>query len=86
MNIIKLPVGGLVDPSEADKVEEVTVTSDILSWPLARIEKEVIYYNMTRFRGNTDKASKAMGISRTGLYKKIDRHGLKHLLTKVSER
>lgn len=67
--------------------ERTPDASDILAaWPdamarledmsLDQVEALLIRRAMTRFEGNVSKAAKTLGLSRSSLYRRLQRHGI----------
>jgi DNA-binding NtrC family response regulator len=57
-----------VEPAEADPVRE---TSN-----LEEAEKAIIRKTLSKFGGNISRASKELGLSRSALYRRLEKHGL----------
>ncbi len=59
---------GLVAPSESNSnIDEMT---------LDEVEKILIKKTLQRYEGNVSQAADALGLSRSALYRRLQRHGL----------
>lgn len=53
-----------------------TETTEIDSYNLDEVEKNIIKKVLTRYGGNISKAAKELGLTRTSLYRRLEKHGL----------
>ena len=44
--------------------------------PLRDVEGALVKRAMVRFKGNVSRAAKALGLSRSALYRRLERHGV----------
>ena len=44
--------------------------------PLREVEGALVRRAMNRFKGNVSRAAKALGLSRSALYRRLERHGV----------
>jgi transcriptional regulator of acetoin/glycerol metabolism len=45
---------------------------------LEEVESFLIQKTLARYHGNVSQAAQALGLSRSGLYRRLKRHGLSH--------
>ena len=67
-DVIRGPDLGLqIDHEGVEHLEDMTLDD---------VEKHLIRNALTRFQGNVSQAAKALGLSRSALYRRLERHGL----------
>ena len=67
-DVIRAPDLGLqIDHEGVEHLEDMTLDD---------VEKHLIRNALTRFQGNVSQAAKALGLSRSALYRRLERHGL----------
>jgi two-component system, NtrC family, response regulator HydG len=67
-----LEPGDILFSNPTGKVEE----KELNTFNLDEIEKQVIQKALLKFEGNVSKAAKELGLTRTSLYRRIEKHGL----------
>jgi len=70
-NNILEPNDVLLNPTDANRNEDTIDTFN-----LDEIEKQVIQKALLKFEGNISKAAKELGLTRTSLYRRMEKHGL----------
>jgi DNA-binding NtrC family response regulator len=64
---------GLSQPSHAEvRLEEL---------PLEEVERLLIHQSLERYRGNVSRTAEALGLSRSALYRRMERYGIKTVTT-----
>jgi DNA-binding NtrC family response regulator len=73
---VLLSQGDMIRPSDLGLTERRDTTSSIEEMSLEEVESLLIRKTLTRYSGNISHAAEALGLSRSALYRRIQKYGL----------